>query len=189
MLGCQPDSTLVAMALRTARRPAGAARRRGRRRGATSVASSASSSTVTSAIQPFRRFIPPAFLPNLPPTWASFSLCRTRAQQTFCSYLRVAMAHLHKGCARLPAGQTLFAQQDGSPDGGARAGWWAMLTIAKLSRWSVNYYNDTARAAGQAAKDAQRAGGGLGSITASTTPAPPLGCVPATPVPRRNWWG
>ncbi|KQH80821.1 AAA family ATPase [Mycobacterium gordonae] len=37
-----------------------------------------------------------------------------------------------------------------------------MLTIAKLSRWSVNYYNDTARAAGQAAKDLQRAGGGLG---------------------------
>ena len=37
-----------------------------------------------------------------------------------------------------------------------------MLTIAKLSRWSINYYNDTARAAGQAAKDAQRANGGLG---------------------------
>ncbi|GLV12101.1 MULTISPECIES: MobF family relaxase [Mycobacterium] len=37
-----------------------------------------------------------------------------------------------------------------------------MLTIAKLSRWSINYYNDTARAAGQAAKDLQRAGGGLG---------------------------
>ena len=37
-----------------------------------------------------------------------------------------------------------------------------MLTIAKLSRWSINYYNDTARAAGQAAEDAQRAGGGLG---------------------------
>ncbi|QSM61155.1 MobF family relaxase [Mycobacteroides abscessus] len=36
-----------------------------------------------------------------------------------------------------------------------------MLTVAKLSRWSVNYYNDTARAAGQAAKDAQTAGGGL----------------------------
>ncbi|PBA33950.1 MobF family relaxase, partial [Mycobacterium avium] len=36
-----------------------------------------------------------------------------------------------------------------------------MLTIAKLSRWSVRYYNDTARAAGQAAKDAQRANGGL----------------------------
>ncbi|WP_293004148.1 MobF family relaxase [Mycobacterium sp.] len=37
-----------------------------------------------------------------------------------------------------------------------------MLTIAKLSRWSVNYYNDTARAAGRAAKDLQQAGGGLG---------------------------
>ena len=37
-----------------------------------------------------------------------------------------------------------------------------VLTIAKLSRWSINYYNDTARAAGQAAKDAQRANGGLG---------------------------
>jgi conjugative relaxase-like TrwC/TraI family protein len=37
-----------------------------------------------------------------------------------------------------------------------------VLTIAKLSRWSINYYNDTARAAGTAAKDAQRANGGLG---------------------------
>ncbi|GLD45114.1 TraA/ATP-dependent exoDNAse/relaxase [Mycobacterium kiyosense] len=37
-----------------------------------------------------------------------------------------------------------------------------MLTIAKLSRWSVNYYNDTARAVGQAAQDLQCAGGGLG---------------------------
>ena len=37
-----------------------------------------------------------------------------------------------------------------------------MLTIAKLSRWSINYYNDTARAAGQAARDARRANGGLG---------------------------
>ncbi|AKK30467.1 MobF family relaxase [Mycobacterium sp. EPa45] len=33
-----------------------------------------------------------------------------------------------------------------------------MLTIAKLSAWSINYYNDTARAA----LDAQTAGGGLG---------------------------
>ncbi|OYN75656.1 MobF family relaxase [Mycolicibacterium sphagni] len=33
-----------------------------------------------------------------------------------------------------------------------------MLTIAKLSAWSINYYNDTARAA----IDAQKAGGGLG---------------------------
>ncbi|ARV85414.1 relaxase domain-containing protein (plasmid) [Mycobacterium intracellulare subsp. chimaera] len=37
-----------------------------------------------------------------------------------------------------------------------------MLTIAKLSRWSINYYNDTARAAGQAARDARCANGGLG---------------------------
>lgn len=37
-----------------------------------------------------------------------------------------------------------------------------MLTVAKLSRWSVRYYNDTARAAGAAARDAQSAGGGLG---------------------------
>ncbi|WP_301150591.1 MobF family relaxase [Mycobacterium simiae] len=37
-----------------------------------------------------------------------------------------------------------------------------MLTVAKLSRWSVRYYNDTARAAGQAARDACSAGGGLG---------------------------
>src|SRR5262249_22719843 len=40
-----------------------------------------------------------------------------------------------------------------------------MLTIAKLSRWSINYYNDTARAAG-AATVAQRAGGGLGEYYA-----------------------
>jgi hypothetical protein len=37
-----------------------------------------------------------------------------------------------------------------------------VLTIAKLSHWSINYYNDTAKAVGQAAKDAQKAGGGLG---------------------------
>jgi hypothetical protein len=28
-----------------------------------------------------------------------------------------------------------------------------MLTIAKLSRWSINYYNDTAHAVGQAARE------------------------------------
>jgi conjugative relaxase-like TrwC/TraI family protein len=37
-----------------------------------------------------------------------------------------------------------------------------MLTIAKLSRWSINYYNDTANTVGQAVKDARKAGGGLG---------------------------
>jgi hypothetical protein len=37
-----------------------------------------------------------------------------------------------------------------------------VLTIARLSRWSINYYNDTARQAQQAAMDRQRANGGLG---------------------------
>ena len=37
-----------------------------------------------------------------------------------------------------------------------------MLTISKLKRWSINYYNETAQAAGQAAKDLRRANGGLG---------------------------
>ena len=37
-----------------------------------------------------------------------------------------------------------------------------MLTVSKLKRWSINYYNETAQAAGQAAKDLQRANGGLG---------------------------
>lgn len=37
-----------------------------------------------------------------------------------------------------------------------------VLTIAKLSRWSIKYYNDTANAVHQAVKDAQKAGGGLG---------------------------
>ena len=37
-----------------------------------------------------------------------------------------------------------------------------MLTISRLSRWSINYYNDTARQATLAAMDRQRANGGLG---------------------------
>ncbi len=37
-----------------------------------------------------------------------------------------------------------------------------MLTISRLSRWSINYYNDTARQAAQAGLDRQRANGGLG---------------------------
>jgi TrwC relaxase len=38
----------------------------------------------------------------------------------------------------------------------------AVLTISRLSRWSINYYNDTANAAQAAAMDRQAAGGGLG---------------------------
>ncbi|BBZ70783.1 hypothetical protein MPRS_18760 [Mycobacterium paraseoulense] len=37
-----------------------------------------------------------------------------------------------------------------------------MLTISRLSRWSINYYNDTARRAEHATVDHQRANGGLG---------------------------
>lgn len=37
-----------------------------------------------------------------------------------------------------------------------------MLTIAKLKRWSINYYIDTAQAAERASQDRSRSGGGLG---------------------------
>ena len=37
-----------------------------------------------------------------------------------------------------------------------------MLTIAKLKRWSINYYIDTAQTAEHAARDRARVGGGLG---------------------------
>ena len=37
-----------------------------------------------------------------------------------------------------------------------------MLTISRLSRWSIGYYNDTANQARQAAMDRRSAGGGLG---------------------------
>jgi conjugative relaxase-like TrwC/TraI family protein len=47
--------------------------------------------------------------------------------------------------------------------------WWAcgrrwsgLLTISRLRRWSINYYNETADAARQAAMNRQAAGGGLG---------------------------
>jgi conjugative relaxase-like TrwC/TraI family protein len=40
--------------------------------------------------------------------------------------------------------------------------WSSVLTISRLSRWSINYYNDTARQATQAGVDRQRANGGLG---------------------------
>ena len=61
-----------------------------------------------------------------------------------------------------------------------------MLTIAKLSRWSINYYNDTARAAGAAATDAQRAGGGLGEYYSEHDTRTRSGCAPATPTPQPN---
>ena len=53
-----------------------------------------------------------------------------------------------------------------------------VLTIAKLSLWSVNYYNDTARAVGHAARDARSAGGGLAEYYAERdTRTPVWTCV------------
>ena len=49
-----------------------------------------------------------------------------------------------------------------------------MLTVAKLSLWSVNYYNDTARAVGAAARDAQAAGGGLAEYYAERDTRTPV---------------
>jgi conjugative relaxase-like TrwC/TraI family protein len=40
--------------------------------------------------------------------------------------------------------------------------WSPVLTISRLSRWSINYYNDTANQANAAAMDRQAANGGLG---------------------------
>ena len=47
-----------------------------------------------------------------------------------------------------------------------------MLTISKLKRWSINYYNDTAKSAGRAAKDLQRANGGLEYYSEHETRSP-----------------
>jgi conjugative relaxase-like TrwC/TraI family protein len=40
----------------------------------------------------------------------------------------------------------------------------AVLTISRLSRWSIRYYNQTADEAGQSAMDRQSSGGGLGEF-------------------------
>jgi len=40
----------------------------------------------------------------------------------------------------------------------------ALLTISRLSRWSIRYYNRTADEVGQSAMDRQSAGGGLGEF-------------------------
>ncbi|MDP7707596.1 MobF family relaxase [Mycobacterium sp. TY815] len=49
-----------------------------------------------------------------------------------------------------------------------------MLTVAKLSLWSVNYYNDTARAVGDAIGDRQRANGGLAEYYAERDTRTPV---------------
>ena len=49
-----------------------------------------------------------------------------------------------------------------------------MLTVAKLSLWSVNYYNDTARAVENAIGDRQRANGGLAEYYAERDTRTPV---------------
>jgi conjugative relaxase-like TrwC/TraI family protein len=49
-----------------------------------------------------------------------------------------------------------------------------VLTVAKLSLWSVNYYNDTARAVGDALRDRQKANGGLAEYYAERDTRTPV---------------
>lgn len=49
-----------------------------------------------------------------------------------------------------------------------------MLTVAKLSLWSVKYYNDTARAVGDAVADRQKANGGLAEYYAERDTRTPV---------------
>jgi hypothetical protein len=62
-----------------------------------------------------------------------------------------------------------------------------VLTIAKLKRWSINYYIDTAQAAEQAAKDLARAGGGLGEYYSERETRTPIWLWPAMRVLLRRW--
>ena len=48
------------------------------------------------------------------------------------------------------------------------------MTVAKLSLWSVNYYNDTARAVGDAVADRQKANGGLAEYYAERDTRTPV---------------
>jgi hypothetical protein len=80
-----------------------------------------------------------------------------------------------------------------------------VLTISKLKRWSINYYIDTAEAAGRAAKDRARAGGGLGEYYSERETRTPIWLLAgdahtvaelvgltdgqrAGETPMRSWW-
>jgi hypothetical protein len=58
-----------------------------------------------------------------------------------------------------------------------------VLTISRLSRWSINYYNDTARQAKQAAMDRQRASGGLGEYYSEGDTRAPTWMLAGDPAP------
>ena len=57
-----------------------------------------------------------------------------------------------------------------------------MLTISRLSRWSINYYNDTANQAQAAAMDRQRANGGLGEYYSERDTRTPTWLIAGDPV-------
>jgi conjugative relaxase-like TrwC/TraI family protein len=57
--------------------------------------------------------------------------------------------------------------------------WSTVLTISRLSRWSINYYNDTANQAQAAAMDRQAAGGGLGEYYSESDTRVPTWVVAA----------
>ena len=63
-----------------------------------------------------------------------------------------------------------------------------MLTVAKLSRWSINYYNDTARAVGAAAADVRRAGGGLGEYYSEKDTRTPVWVCAGDTRTAAHWW-
>jgi conjugative relaxase-like TrwC/TraI family protein len=56
-----------------------------------------------------------------------------------------------------------------------------VLTISRLSRWSINYYNDTANKAQAAAMDRQAAGGGLGEYYSESDTRVPTWVVAGDP--------
>lgn len=62
-----------------------------------------------------------------------------------------------------------------------------LLTISKLTRWSINYYLDTASSAERATTVLQGAGGG--STTPSVRPGPRCRSAPGTPAPPQGWSG
>lgn len=84
---------------------------------------------------------------------------------------KILLAHLHKGCENGCGAVSVDLS-------GWRAGL-LVLTISKLKRSSVSYYIDTAKAAGHATSDLQRANGGLGSTTPKHE----------TRTPVWLWWG
>ena len=66
----------------------------------------------------------------------------------------------------------------------------AVLTIAKLGRWSVSYYVDTARAVTAAARDDRARNGGLGEYySESETRLPTWLVAGGTRSTRPNWSG